>query len=116
MSSGAHGNAQTLVTAQKETPGCPGLTLIAISRNKSDCDFSQQIKMAGTGFEPHLDLPRNRQMTNGGGAFSGAILGDAISADDQIREIVSIWATLSESSKAGILALVRAMSAYPEAP
>ncbi len=64
--------------------------------------------MAGTGFEPPAENAGNTAILDTSGAECGALGAHSISIDADLQAIIEAWPKLNESTKAGIVAMVRA--------
>jgi hypothetical protein len=73
-----------------------------------DCADKQNSRAVGEGFEHTTELSRETDISSGGGAESGALLSDSENFPHELRLVIDAWEILPESTKIGILAMVRA--------
>jgi len=69
--------------------------------------------MGATGLEPSDGSSDSEavsdELAEGGGAESGAVVGERVSADPDLRALVEAWPHLSAPIRAAVLALIRAV-------
>lgn len=71
-------------------------------------DILENAQVAGTGFEPPNKNTGETPRRGEGGAESGALGAHSTPIDPDLQAIIEAWPKLNESTKAGILATVRA--------
>ena len=70
--------------------------------------------MAGTGFEPPQESSGKTSFPTTGGAECGALDAQSAIIPPGLQLVIDAWATLPETTKIGILAMVRAAGELTE--